>query len=106
MSRYNNNIELELLNGDHIFISNEWSKIYQLKEKSRIKMKLISRFPFISFEKERYVKFRFRTQYDTLDSIFDPRFKVRCSLSQLAFIFGVDFTPFDKSLVEHDLNQI
>jgi hypothetical protein len=106
MSRYIDCVELELLNRNHVLLPNDWSKVYNLKEKSRVKLKLVSRFPFISFEKERYVKFRFRTQYKTIDSLYDPSFNVRCSLSQLAFIFGVNFRPFEKSLVEHDLEQL
>ena len=103
MSRYINHVELELLNGTRILLPNEWFKIYNLKEKIRVKLKFISKFPFISFEKERYVQFNFRKCYESLDSILDPRFKVKCNLSQLAFLFGVNFTQFEQSLVEHDL---
>ena len=105
MSRYIDCVELELLNGDHILLPNVWSKIYNLKENTRVKLKLISKFPFISFEKERYVKFRFRTHYETLDSMFDPSFNVRCSLSQLAFLFGVDFRKFEETLLDYDLGR-
>lgn len=103
MSRYINKVEIELLNGNRILLPNDWFKVYGLKEKIRVKLKLVSKFPFISFEKERYVKFKFRTHYESLDSIFDPCFKVKCNLSQLAFLFGVNFTQFEQSLVEHDL---
>ena len=102
MSRYINKVEIELLNGNRILLPNDWFKVYSLKEKIRVKLKLVSKFPFISFEKERYVKFKLRTHYESLDSIFDPCFKVKCNLSQLAFLFGVNFTPFEKSLIEHD----
>lgn len=105
MNRFANSIEVELLNGEHILIENDWSKLYNIKEKTRHFIKMVSRFPFLTLEKEKYVKFKFRKQYTYLDSPFDPSFKVRCSLSQLAALFGVDFRKFEETLLYHDLGK-
>lgn len=41
--------------------------------------------------------------YDTMTSISDPTYRVKCTLSQFASMFGVEVLPFEKVLVENDL---
>ena len=96
-------VELEALNGKRFLLENNWTKVYDLVEKSWYSFKWSSKFPFISFEKHRYCTFKFKTVYSALKSCFDKRYNVNCNLSQLAALFDIDFKEFDTTMVNHDL---
>ena len=98
-----NVVEIELLSGKRILLPNKWDKIYDLCEKTRWLLRRAEAFPFFKFEKQRYVKFKFRTRFETIDDFFDPKFRVKCTLSQFASMFGIKVTPFERMLVENDL---
>lgn len=96
-------VEIEVLSGKRFLLENNWSKVYDLAEKSWYSLKWSSKFPFVSFEKHRYCTFKFRTVYSTLESCFDKRYNVNCNLSQLAELFDIDFKEFDTTMVNHDV---
>ena len=98
-------VEIEVLSGKRFLLENNWSKVYDLAEKSWYSLKWSSKFPFVSFEKHRYCTFKFRTVYSTLESCFDKRYNVNCNLSQLAELFDIDFKEFDTTLVYHDVTK-
>lgn len=98
-------VEIELLNKKRLLLENDWTKVRNLVEKTGYFIKSSSRFPFFSIEKRRYCSFMFRTTYDTIDSFFDPKYKVNCTLPQLAALFDVAFKEFDKTIVEHDISS-
>lgn len=96
-------VEVEVLSGKRFLLENDWSKVYDLAEKSWYSLKWSSKFPFVSFEKHRYCTFKFKTVYYTLESLFDKRYNVNCNLSQFAALFDVDFKEFDTTMVNHDV---
>lgn len=96
-------IELELCNGKKIPIVPDWNKVYDLYEGTRRSFKLSKKFPFIEIVKTSYTSFKYRVNYETIDSIMDPRYKVNCSLVQLAYLFGVDIESFEQMMVNFDL---
>ena len=97
-------IELELIDGTHVAVENDWSKIYDVREKLyRTGLKLSFRFPFISWKKAKCISFRYMTQYVTLTSVLDPKYVVKCSLIQFMNMFGVSVKPFEMALIESDL---
>ena len=96
-------IEIELLSGNRILLLSQWEKVYNLCEKTRWLIRRSSTFPFFKFEKKRYVKFKFRTHYETINDFSDPTYRVNCTLYQFASMFGVEISPFEKVLVENDL---
>ena len=98
-----NVVEIELLSRKRILLPKSWEKVYNICEKTRWLIRRASTFPFFKFEKQRYVKFKFRTQYETIDSFCDPTYRVNCTLSQFASIFGVEIPPFERVIVENDL---
>lgn len=99
----NDGVEVELVNGHRTVIPKEWDKLYNIEEKTRTSFKLTKQFPFVKCVKQTYVSFRFRTEFVYANSWFDPKYKVRCSLAQLAKLFDANVTSFDKTIVESDL---
>lgn len=99
----NNSIEIELINGNRVLLEQKWNKVYNLCEKTRWLLKRTPVFPFFKFEKQRYVKFKFMTAYETITSCTDPTYRVKCTLLQFASMFGIKISPFEKTLVENDL---
>lgn len=98
-----NVVEIELLSGNRILLPKRWEKIYNLCEKTRWIIRRSSVFPFFKFEKQRYVKFKFRTHYETINDFSDPTYRANCTLRQFAFIFGIEISSFEQMLVENDL---
>ena len=98
-------VEIELLSGKRIILPKRWEKVYNACEKTRWLIRMSSTFPFFKFEKRRYVKFNFRTQYETLNDRLDPTYRVNCTLCQFASIFSVEIEPFERMLVENDLTR-
>ena len=96
-------VEIELTNGHRTVIPKEWDKFYNIKEKTRTSLKLIKQFPFIEVLRHPVVSFKFRTEYEYLNSILDSKYTVNCSLVQLAKLFDANITPFEKTLVGQDL---
>ena len=94
-------VEIEVLSGKRFLLENNWSKVYDLAEKSGYSLKWSSKFPFVSFEKHRYCTFKFSNN----NSLFDKKFKVNCNLSQLAALFDIDFKKFDLTMVNHDVTK-
>lgn len=106
MLTYLNYLELELTNSKRILIENDWDKVYDIHEIHCHSLKFTKTFPFISFVEKMYTSFKFRTQYATLNSYFDPKYKVNCSLLQLTKMFGAKVKSFEKMCIENDLNDI
>lgn len=98
-----NVVEIELLSRKRILLPKSWEKIYNVCEKTRWLIRRSSTFPFFKFEKKRYVKFKFRTHYETLNDLSDPTYRANCTLSQFVFIFGIEILSFEQMLVENDL---
>ena len=98
-----NLVEIELLSGKRIILPKRWEKVYNACEKTGWLIRMSSAFPFFKFEKCRYVKFKFRTHYETLNDRLDPTYRVNCTLFQFASMFGVEIEPFERMLVENDL---
>ena len=96
-------VEIELLHGKRILLPKCWEKVYNVCEKTGWIIRMSSAFPFFTFEKCRYVKFKFMTQYETIGDRLDPTYRVNCTLCQFASIFGVEISHFEKMLVENDL---
>lgn len=101
----NSCVEIELINGHRMLIDNDWSKVYSIEEKIKKSFKLISSFPFVEVENKKYVTFMYRTKSEYLNSEDDPVYNVNCSISQLAKLFGVKVTEFEKAMIEHDIES-
>lgn len=98
-------VELELLDGKRTVMNKEcWKKMYDICEKTCIRLKFKSSFPFVEFYKRRYCTFKLRTQYEYLNSWLDDRFNVNCSAMQLAALFGVKARQFETACIESDLD--
>ena len=104
MNVYMNMIEIETISGNRFLIDNDWSKVYNLVEKTRYVMKLQTKFPFIVFKKHTFCDFKFKTVYNTLRSCFDKRIKANCNILQLASLFDVNVKCFDESCTNHDMH--
>ena len=90
-----NLVEIELLSRKRILLPKRWEKVYNACEKTRWLIRRSSTFPFFKFENKRYVKFKFRTHYETVNDFSDPTYRVNCTLSQFASMFGVEISPFE-----------
>lgn len=99
-----NPLELLLVNGKRVLIDKNWEKVYNIHEKQYYKINFSKHFPFISIVKKPCTVFKFRTQYQYMDSILDPTYKVDCTLVQLGSLFEVNVIPFEQSRIEKDLN--
>ena len=98
-------VEIELTNGKKILLDNRWEKAYGICEKSYYKISFLRKFPFVHLNKHSCTKFRFRTQYETMNDFFDDRYKANCTVRQLATLFGASVVPFEETCIEGDLNQ-
>ena len=101
----NNLVEIELINKKRTLLVKNWRKVYNIYENTRWLLRRASTFPFFKFEKKRYVKFRFRTHYDTIDDFRDPEYKANCTLLQFAALFDASVTSFEKTIVRSDLED-
>lgn len=99
-----NGIEIELTNGKRILVVNDWDRVYDLYEKSYSSISFTKRFPFVKIDKCLYTSFKMQ-EYKGMVSYDDERYKVNCSLVQLASMFGVKLKSFDRAKVEGDLEQ-
>ena len=97
-------IEIELTNGNHIVIKNNWDKIYNICEKTYATWHLTSRFPFIAIRHHRYTSFKIQEGV-YVKTCYDKRYKVNCTLCQFASMFGVKLKSFEQACVEADLKQ-
>lgn len=104
MRMKNEYIELELMNGNRVILQKDWGKVYSLKEKNCHCIKFTATFPFLRISRKRYVSFKFRTTYETLNSCDDPRYNVNCTLIELAKLFGEYVKQFELNVVENDVN--
>ena len=99
-----NMIEIETISGNRLLIDNDWSKVYNLVEKTRYVMKLQTTFRFIVFKKHIFCDFKFKTIYNTLTSWCNKRIKAKCNILQLASLFDVNVKCFDESCINHDMH--
>ena len=97
-------IEIELTNSNRVVLQKDWEKVYDLTEQNSHCIEFTSKFPFLRISRKRYVSFKFRTTYETMNSLCDSRYNVNHTLIELAKMFGVDVKPFELNVVEHDLN--
>lgn len=97
-------IEIELTNGNRVLLQKDWEKVYSLEEKNCRCIEFTIKFPFLRISKKRYVSFKFRTTYETMNSLCDSRYCVNCTLIELAKMFDVDVKPFELNVVENDMN--
>lgn len=98
-------IELELVDGTRVLVTNDWDKLYHIKEHIIYKWKLCSKFPFIARHKMRFTTFTYQDQYSTIRSGFDSMYTVKMSLQELALAFGQKITTFEECKVNADLQH-
>ena len=99
-----NNVELLLTNGKKILMSNfDLSKVYDVREITKSKLFFSNKFPFIKIIDEPITKFRYRTQYSSMNDFFDDRYSVACNLMQFCHIVGIDVDHWEKSIMDSDL---
>ena len=96
-------IEIELLSGKHTLLPKRFDKVYDICEKWTHNIKFTKHFPFISVSKVKFVSFKFRTEYETVNSEEDPRYYVNCTLAHLCRMFGIDIVTWERSCIENDL---
>ena len=96
-------IELELTNGNRIVLENNIDKVYNIHEKYSRHISFTSSFPFFKITKTKYTSFRFRTYYETINSMGDKRYKVNCTLVALVKMFGGAVKEFEQSCIEGEL---
>lgn len=88
-------VEIELIDGTKKLLLRDWNRIYRLLEKEASKLKFSSKFPFIVKETYRYTSFYYMS-YTSGPNVYDKKFKVKCTILQLAKLFNADDTiiPF------------
>lgn len=98
-------IEIELINGNRILLSSEWGKVYKLIEKTRLVIKFAKKFPFVYISTKQYTQFKYRSIYETINSAFDPTYRVNCTIVQLAALFGEHVTTFEEGMIDSTLSN-
>jgi hypothetical protein len=99
-------IEVELLDGSKKLLARDWNRVYNLVEKSSSNLEFISKFPFFKHEFQRYVQFKFMLYGKP--TIYDDMYAVKCTILQLAKLFGVEDTivPFESSINSQLVNKL
>lgn len=88
------------------FCKKTGKKVYSLEEKNCRCIEFTTKFPFLRISRKRYVSFKFRTIYETMNSLCDSRYHVNCTLIELAKMFDIDVKPFELNVVENDMNVL
>lgn len=99
-------VEVELLDGSKKLLARDWNRVYNLVEKSVSELKFTSKFPFFKHKFQRYAQFKFMSYGKP--STYDNVYAVKCTILQLAKLFGVEDTivPFASSINSQLVNKL
>ena len=98
-------IELELVDGTRVLVTSDWSKLYNIREHTKRKLKLCSKFPFIYKHEEKLTTFTCQDCYNTIRSAHDSMYTVKMSLQELALAYGQKIMTFEECKVNADLQH-
>lgn len=98
-------IEVKLISGKRVMLERNPGKVFKVCEKTYRKWHFHKHFPFISFERKPCVRFKFRTQYSTINVPEDPTFYADCTMKHLSKLFGIDVVSFEETCIEADLQE-
>lgn len=95
-------VEVELLDGSKKLLLRDWDRLYRITEREASKLVWSFKFPFLRRETTRYVEFYYQ-KYDNQRTSFDAHFKVKCTILQLAKLFGAEnlVIPFNRIHDQH-----
>lgn len=97
-----NFIEVELVDGSHIIIPSDGSRVYGIYEDFYYVWSFQKRFPFLKRSKKACTKFWYRNKYETMNDSSDPKLAANCTLMQFFTMFGKQVKPFEVAIVEGD----
>lgn len=97
-------IEITCAGGTVTVLKRDWNRVYDMREFHKSGVCRVKKFPFFSFERRAFTRFRFQEKYETIQSDGDREFVVPYTCTELAKMFGVKVIPEARLKVENDLN--
>lgn len=104
MDTITNYIEITCADGTITVLKRDWNRVYDMHEFHKSGVSCMKKFPFFSFKRRAFTRFRFQEKYQTIQSDGDREFVVPYTCIELARMFGIKVISEARLKVENDLN--